>query len=246
MPMKTIPQSIVLLQIIKKHLDRYFAMETNSQMIRSTDLYDYLKKQSDFKEKVWSPYAFSRFLRKMHDENILKQIIPNVEVDTTNKKWYQWYFYPPTKRRKQNDSVESINANYHPSKATFFPNNKVYESNNGVKVRSQQEQYILNRLLQEKTFDIYYERPLSAAGCEKYPDFTIYNTETKNIFYWEHFGMLNHPQYDEYMMDKLKWYRQIGYKSINEGGKLIVTRYDDENQFIKSIENIIERLKKIS
>lgn len=220
-------------------------MTTNSRMIRSTELYDYLKKQQDFRKMVYTQYAFNRFLRKMHDENILKQIITNVEVDTTNKSMYQWYFYPPTKNREQTTVNEPVNTSCHLSKNHFFNKNKIYKANNGVMVRSKQELYILNRLLQEKIFDIYYERPLPGAGHEKYPDFTIHNMNTGNIFHWEHFGMLNFPRYDEYMMEKLEWYSQIGHKSIDEGGRLIITRYDNEDQFIKSINNIIERIKSI-
>ena len=66
--MNGIPRSIVLLQIIKKHLERYFSMPANSRLIRSTELYDFLKRQPDFSRMVESKYAFSRFLRKMHDE----------------------------------------------------------------------------------------------------------------------------------------------------------------------------------
>lgn len=241
--MKTIPPSIILLQIIKKYLDNYFSMETNSQPIRSVELYDYLKKQQDFAERVQSQYAFNRFLRKMHDDNVLKQIIPNIKVDTTNRIMYQWYFYPPAKKQRQQLVAGKVQADYHLSKSLFFSREKIYEANNGEMVRSKQELYILNCLLQEREFRIYYERPLPGAGCEKFPDFTILDMKTNNIFHWEHFGMLNQPQYDEYMLEKLAWYSRLGYKSINEGGRLIVTRYDNEDQFIKSVTNIIERIK---
>ena len=69
---------------------------------------------------VESKYAFSRFLRKMHDENILKQVIPNVEVDTSNKCMYQWRFYPPTKTRQRQADPESVKATFHLSKGMFF------------------------------------------------------------------------------------------------------------------------------
>lgn len=140
---------------------------------------------------------------------------------------------------------KDISAGSHPGKNNFFANGKIYEADNGVRVRSAQELYILNRLLREEDFDVYYERPLQGAGYEKYPDFTIRNMRTNCIFHWEHFGMLNHPRYDEYMVDKLAWYRQMGYKSIEDGGRLVVTRCDTEDQFIKSVEDVIARLKKM-
>lgn len=244
--MNGIPRSIVLLQIIKKHLERYFSMPANSRLIRSTELYDFLKRQPDFSRMVESKYAFSRFLRKMHDENILKQVIPNVEVDTSNKCMYQWRFYPPTKTRRRQADPESVKATFHLSKGMFFARGKIYKANNGVMVRSMQEVHILNRLLREEAFDIYYERPLCAASSKKFPDFTILNTATNVVFHWEHFGMLDNPRYCEYMVDKLEWYKRVGYKSIDEGGRLAVTCYENENQFITSVENVIERLKEMS
>ena len=104
----------------------------------------------------------------------------------------------------------------------------------------------MNRLLREEAFDIYYERPLCAASSKKFPDFTILNTATNVVFHWEHFGMLDNPRYCEYMVDKLEWYKRVGYKGIDEGGRLAVTCYENENQFITSVENVIERLKEMS
>lgn len=48
------------------------------------------------------------------------------------------------------------------------------------------------------------------------------------------------------MVDKLEWYKRVGYKGIDEGGRLAVTCYENENLFITSVENVIERLKEMS
>lgn len=112
-------------------------------------------------------------------------------------------------------------------------------------VRSKAELYIMNRLLAVRHFDVYYERPLTARGQTRYPDFTIRNKRTNTVFYWEHFGMTDNPAYADGMAEKLAWYRQISYKSIEENGRLIVTVYENAAQFIDAVARMIQRMDEI-
>lgn len=243
--MTTLSTSIALLQIIKKHLRQYFSMPTHSRPIRSTELYEFLKRQSDFRELVASPSVFGRFLRRMHEEGILKQVLPNVEVDKNSRSTYQWFFYPPARKRRQPSAGECSLADSRQAKDSFFAVSKNYEAANGVTVRSKQELYILNQLLQEGVFDVSYEQPLPETDGKLCPDFTICHTPTDTIFHWEHFGVLNHPRYDEYMVCKLEQYSRLGHKDIDEGGRLVVTRYENEYQFVASVGRAIAKLKKM-
>lgn len=90
-----------------------------------------------------------------------------------------------------------------------------------------------------------YERPLTARGQTRYPDFTIRNKRTNTVFYWEHFGMTDNPSYADGMAEKLAWYRQISYKSIEENGRLIVTVYENAAQFIDAVARMIQRMDEI-
>ena len=103
----------------------------------------------------------------------------------------------------------------------------------------------MNRLLAVRHFDVYYERPLTARRQTRYPDFTIWNKRTNTVFYWEHFGMTDNPAYADGMAEKLAWYRQISYKSIEENGRLIVTVYENAAQFIDAVARMIQRMDEI-
>lgn len=245
--MKSLPKEYSLLMAINKYIGEYFAMTVNTKTVRSTDIYEFLKHKEDFRQHFVSAKEFSRFMRRMHDQGVLTQIIKNVKVDTSNKSLYQWYFFPPLRVFSKKTTSENKNiASSHPDKSQFFRGNKKYRAANGTMVRSMQELNIMNRLLAVEIFDVYYERLLVAAGKERYPDFTVYNKETRTVFHWEHFGMTDDLEYGEKMADKIEWYKQIGYKSIDEGGRFIVSVYQDEEHFIGLIDNIIEKMKVIS
>lgn len=92
---------------------------------------------------------------------------------------------------------------------------------------------------------VYYERELIAGGQRRYPDFRIHNTTTDTVFYWEHFGLSENARYAEAMAEKISWYRQIGIKSIEAGGRFIVTIFTDEGRFVKSVDDLIERMGKV-
>lgn len=245
--MKSLPQEYVLLKKISSYVEEYFAMPESCRIARSTDIYDFLRHKADFSRYITSGVHFSQFIREMYNRGVLTQFIKNVTVDTSNKNFYQWYFYPPERSMKRETTEEDANvASSHPDTSDFFKVNKIHIAANGTIVRSIQELNILNRLLAVDFFDVYYERPLTAGGDERFPDFPIYNKKNDTVFHWEHFGMLNNVAYDEKMTEKIEWYKRIGYRSIEEGGRLIISSFNDEAQFIGHIESIIEKIKTIS
>ncbi|MGL4581551.1 MAG: RNase H family protein [Flavobacterium sp.] len=87
------PSDIKLLVTIRDQLNSYFADQPTKVELRSTDLYDEIRKNKALKERFPHPVLFNRFLRKQHQEGILKQIIPNCKIDTYNTDFYQWYFH---------------------------------------------------------------------------------------------------------------------------------------------------------
>lgn len=104
----------------------------------------------------------------------------------------------------------------------------------GLKVRSKSEVFIAEKLFSEQ-FDFEYETPLSAGGKTFYPDFTI--KIGKQIFYWEHFGLLSDAAYYEKTKIKIKWYNKFFQN------KLICT--EESNTLLLNIEKEIEKLNKI-
>lgn len=87
------PSDIKLLVTIRDQLNQYFADQPTKVELRSTDLYDEIRKNKTLKERFPHPVLFNRFLRKQHQEGVLKQIIPNCKIDTFNTDFYQWYFH---------------------------------------------------------------------------------------------------------------------------------------------------------
>ena len=90
----------------------------------------------------------------------------------------------------------------------------------GERVRSKSEVQIadsLNRL----GIPYRYEYPLRLKnGINIYPDFYCLNVRTRQELYWEHFGMMDNPEYAKNAVQKLHQYNSI---QIIPGKNLIIT-----------------------
>lgn len=108
----------------------------------------------------------------------------------------------------------------------------------GTLVRSKSEVIVYDRL-KNAGITPSYEKPLKIGNVTKYPDFTIEDDDTGEIYYWEHLGMMSDPGYKRRWEAKLKWYRQNKILPHEEGGGengiLIITK-DNEKQGISSKE----------
>ena len=109
----------------------------------------------------------------------------------------------------------------------------------GELVRSKNEYLIANSLYKYK-IPYKYEFPYKAVnGKVLHPDFYVYNKNTGQSFYWEHFGMMDDPDYViNNMMYKL---RLFAMDNIFPGRNLIATFSGGIYELsIKSIERIIK------
>ena len=91
-----------------------------------------------------------------------------------------------------------------------------FETEQGELVRSKSEVIIANILYQNKKYLLYkYERPLEIMSEGKmktiYPDFTIINTVTGKIVYWEHAGRMDDPYYVNDFVKKMNDYMTNGF-----------------------------------
>ena len=101
----------------------------------------------------------------------------------------------------------------------------------GDLVRSKSEVIIANELLHRGFPRYVYEKELVLPdGKTRYPDVTIENDDTGEVFYWEHLGLLHNPEYERRWKQKLADYRDAGILPVEEGGgpagSLITTRDD--------------------
>ena len=90
----------------------------------------------------------------------------------------------------------------------------------GERVRSKSEVLIadsLNRL----NIPYRYEYPLKLKnGITVHPDFLCLNVHTRQEFYWEHFGIMNNPEYAENAINKLQQYSE---NNLTPGINFILT-----------------------
>lgn len=72
-------------------------------------------------------------------------------------------------------------------------------------------------------------------NCTAHPDFTILRPFDLKIFYWEHLGLIDNPEYLSKQNEKINVY----YKhNIREGDNLILTKEED----IIGKNNILEKI----
>ncbi len=93
-----------------------------------------------------------------------------------------------------------------------------------------------------------YEHPFTGHdGSVRYPDFTIEDAATGELYLWEHLGMLGDPHYAEAWERKREWYATSGVLPLVQGGGpkgTLVTTEDDERGGIDSaaIDELIRGL----
>lgn len=149
----------------------------------------------------------------------------------------------------------------------FAPDAPYICTAHGERVRSKSEVIIADTLFRHK-IPYRYEFPLtlrrsseapfhsdfyklnhhtSDSGCHTtsigssitlYPDFLCLNTRTRSEFYWEHFGLMDDPDYSKNAAGKLRLYTENG---ILAGHNLIITmETQTEPPSIKALEKLIE------
>lgn len=239
--MEPLPSRIKNLRGIKKCLDYKMSKAHTPVEIRATDLYDEVKKNTVLQERFPTPRDFNRFLRLQHDKGVMKQIIPNYYVDTTNSWSYQWKFRKEVEKTQNLGGQTSVAIR---SKYQYYKSGKKVIASNGEKLRSKQELFIFESLLKSRNLIIFYDHPIIEYGEPVYVDFFIRNQATKKTFLWEHFGMTNDEKYKDEIADKILWYRNNGYRVIGERGNLIYTYYSDERTFINDVRRLVGLIAK--
>ncbi|OGU74218.1 MAG: hypothetical protein A2V93_07945 [Ignavibacteria bacterium RBG_16_34_14] len=108
----------------------------------------------------------------------------------------------------------------------FLEKNLIQQASDGQMLRSKSELLIYQRLI-DKGIEPIYEKKLVIKEVEKLPDFTVENTDTSEVYYWEHCGMLYDKEYKERWEEKYKWYLDNEIIPWSQGkgknGTLIIT-----------------------
>ena len=94
-------------------------------------------------------------------------------------------------------------------KNTKYPEHLIHKSISGHLLRSKSEAMI-DRALYLAKIPFHYEERLELNGVVLYPDFKITDPNTGTIKYWEHFGMMDKPEYARLAINKLELYLRNG------------------------------------
>jgi len=104
-------------------------------------------------------------------------------------------------------------------------------------VRSKSEVLIANKL-NFRGIPYKYERPVEICGFIVHPDFSVWNASKNKVVYWEHFGMMDDPQYCKNAIQRINQYESAGYKL---GSDIIYTFESSQNRLTPAIiEHMID------
>ena len=118
-----------------------------------------------------------------------------------------------------------------------FPDALTVPSVDGGMVRSKSEAFIAFEL-RKYGIPFRYECRLDLGSSVNYPDFTILHPVQYRIIIWEHFGMMDNPEYRTAAARKIRHYIENGYIP---GDNLIMTFESSKSPLdLKLIDKIIE------
>ena len=125
------------------------------------------------------------------------------------------------------------------SRTDFHSEGLKYQTIRGENVRSKSEVIIADALFNHD-LPYVYEYPFTFPnGKTSLVDFAVMHPITMQVFYWEHFGMLDNEQYVNDAVRKLNIYEKYG---LYPGENLIITRETSSIPFSSAkVEQVIQR-----
>ena len=115
-----------------------------------------------------------------------------------------------------------------------------YQTQKGELVKSKSELIIADRLF-AANIPYHYEKSLELNGgaTKRIPDFTILHPYTLEIYYWEHFGLMDQQDYREKTKNKIELYALNGIIQ----GKNFITTFEITTSQLNTwyVEKLIEQ-----
>lgn len=99
----------------------------------------------------------------------------------------------------------------HPGAANPYPNNSVIYSERGEAVRSKSEKILADLFFRNGIPYVYEPQILLSGGKKVYPDFLLLNVRKRKTYVYEHFGMMDNPEYARNMVERLNLYSANDY-----------------------------------
>ena len=99
----------------------------------------------------------------------------------------------------------------HPGMENPYPFHHTFFSERGETVRSKSEKILADLFLRKQLPYIYEPKIILRNGQVIYPDFLLLNVPQRKTFVYEHFGMMDNPQYAQKAIEKITMYSENGY-----------------------------------
>ena len=205
---------------------------------KDTNQYQYIpKSQRDFAEKLAEKTYYSSLFDDMcQEKNALDSYLKKHKDYKSNKLLQNKDFLSLLSARFKPISEELLVWSTEEYKRNpYSPEALTHTSSSGSLFRSKSEADIATFLFRNK-IPFRYEAALVLGNHTIYPDFTIRHPITGELYYWEHFGMMDNPEYAKKAFSKIAEYNEHGiYPSIN----LIMTFETKKNPLgIDTIEKV--------
>ncbi len=217
------------LRISSSHgFDQYYHLRSD-QDAKESLLYLPQTKEQLIKKLAQKDYAES-FLRLAYAElKAITRFLDKEILFSADAKYAQL----PIARRKRVKAYLIDNETFAQiwEKIPFEPNpnhaeNKKFCTKRGEMVRSKSEMIFAN-MFYDMGIPYRYECPFKLkSGAVYHPDFTLLKKSTREVFYHEHLGRFDDPQY---MMDKLPRFDEFRRNGVFFGKNLIVTVETEQN-----------------
>lgn len=152
--------------------------------------------QSKYENKVYKKakklLTTIKRLNKLYQDNLIDSIYDTLDPIKRS-------IVKPIRKTKKQITEEWMNEGY---RSLSIPKEEF---------RSKSE-YIIASKLKSKAIPFKYEKELFLREYGRiYPDFTIFDPNTKQEIYWEHFGMMDDPDYRDKTYKKIQAYMDNGY-----------------------------------
>lgn len=181
---------------------------------------------TDGKNKTYIPKRKRKFAEKLASKKYLTLLLKDLTKEKTALEFYLRHHSQQSEAHKllsDNPEYQKLLAPYFTSvsqelqdwvqssyeKNTNHPEQLIQKTLSGNYVRSKSES-LIDTLLFVNKIPFRYECKLELGDTTIYPDFTIRHPETGKIYYWEHFGRMDDPNYCKNVFSKLQLYANYG------------------------------------
>lgn len=169
--------------------------------------------------------AIAFYLRHHHTSPQAKQLLAHPEYQKLLKPYFSL----------SDDFASWVTSPYNHN--PLHPEHLIHKTISGNLVRSKSEM-LIDMILYTNRIPFRYECGLQLGEAITYPDFTIMHPITGKIYYWEHFGLMDVPEYCQKAESKLHLYISHGILPSLQ----LITTYETKNQPLEPslVESIVK------